>query len=286
MAGHGPQPCTPHGPQEHVRPDEGGRSTWLMTTPPPERCKPKGTAQGYGATSTWARGQAGRLRVHDGVPVQPTAGRRGWWRAPRPLLHRRRPSMPCLIGFCGARHPRRTARQLGRGDRRLGTAQGAEPVRPPARRKGIGRRQADHSACCRPPPTWPAATPTTRPAARTSFKPRDPHQHWADLRRLLLLGDPAAYCWIEPPGAGLAASPLATTASADYGNPPQNTLDNDFNSRWSAQGDGQWIQFDLGGRGRPVRKIAIGGTREICAPRASRFKPRATVRPGPPDSTA
>ncbi|WP_143773924.1 chondroitinase-B domain-containing protein [Niastella vici] len=34
-------------------------------------------------------------------------------------------------------------------------------------------------------------------------------------------------------------------ASADDGNVPANVLDNDLNTRWSASGDGQWIQFCL-----------------------------------------
>ena len=36
-------------------------------------------------------------------------------------------------------------------------------------------------------------------------------------------------------------------ASADDGNVPQNTLDGDLGTRWSAHGDGQWIRYDLGG---------------------------------------
>lgn len=44
-----------------------------------------------------------------------------------------------------------------------------------------------------------------------------------------------------------AAPPCdAVTASADDGNVPANVLDNDLNTRWSASGDGQWIQFCLG----------------------------------------
>jgi parallel beta-helix repeat protein len=38
----------------------------------------------------------------------------------------------------------------------------------------------------------------------------------------------------------------AVVASADDGNVPQNTLDNNLATRWSAFGDGQWIQYDLG----------------------------------------
>jgi hypothetical protein len=35
------------------------------------------------------------------------------------------------------------------------------------------------------------------------------------------------------------------TASGNDGNVPANVLDNDLNTRWSANGDGQWIQFCL-----------------------------------------
>jgi hypothetical protein len=38
---------------------------------------------------------------------------------------------------------------------------------------------------------------------------------------------------------------LPVIASADDGNVPGNVLDNDLNTRWSANGDGQWIQFCL-----------------------------------------
>lgn len=41
---------------------------------------------------------------------------------------------------------------------------------------------------------------------------------------------------------------ISTTASSssDDGNDASNTLDNDLNTRWSAQGDGQWLTFDMG----------------------------------------
>jgi len=38
---------------------------------------------------------------------------------------------------------------------------------------------------------------------------------------------------------------LPVVASSDDGNVPANVLDNDLNTRWSASGDGQWIQFCL-----------------------------------------
>lgn len=35
------------------------------------------------------------------------------------------------------------------------------------------------------------------------------------------------------------------TASTDDGNIPANTIDGDLSTRWSAEGDGQWLKFDL-----------------------------------------
>src|SRR2546430_143310 len=39
---------------------------------------------------------------------------------------------------------------------------------------------------------------------------------------------------------------VSVVASGDDGNVPQNTLDNNLATRWSAYGDGQWIRYDLG----------------------------------------
>lgn len=40
---------------------------------------------------------------------------------------------------------------------------------------------------------------------------------------------------------------VSVTASADDGNVPANTLDENLNTRWSANGAGQWIQFEFDG---------------------------------------
>ncbi len=40
---------------------------------------------------------------------------------------------------------------------------------------------------------------------------------------------------------------ITVTASKHDGNVPENTLDGDLNTRWSALGDGEWILYDLGG---------------------------------------
>src|SRR5438445_7983786 len=66
----------------------------------------------------------------------------------------------------------------------------------------------------------------------------------SDLTDPKLLGSP------RQPVISADLTPLPATsvvASANDGNLPQNTLDNTLATRWSAQGDGQWIRYDLGG---------------------------------------
>ena len=51
------------------------------------------------------------------------------------------------------------------------------------------------------------------------------------------------------PGADTDTTRLpvaSVTASANDGNVPANAVDGSLSTRWSAQGDGQWIRFDLG----------------------------------------
>ena len=50
----------------------------------------------------------------------------------------------------------------------------------------------------------------------------------------------------NPTAAKLAIPASAVTASAHDSNVPANVVDNNLATRWSASGDGQWIQFDLG----------------------------------------
>lgn len=49
-----------------------------------------------------------------------------------------------------------------------------------------------------------------------------------------------------PPNDPPEQNGITVTASAHDGNAPENTLDHRLETRWSAQGDGQWITFDLG----------------------------------------
>jgi hypothetical protein len=55
-----------------------------------------------------------------------------------------------------------------------------------------------------------------------------------------LAGSPAVPVKLAIPGS-------AASASSDDGNVPANAVDGSLATRWSANGDGQWIQFDLAG---------------------------------------
>jgi hypothetical protein len=72
-----------------------------------------------------------------------------------------------------------------------------------------------------------AATPTPTPTATPVVSTPTPTP------------PPASYVEVTPSGS-------AVTASTDDGNVPGNTVDNDLATRWSANGDGQWLQLDLG----------------------------------------
>jgi hypothetical protein len=88
----------------------------------------------------------------------------------------------------------------------------------------------------------------------TSFEPQNKYDTGLIYGDYYFLEALLRYRWILPTGSSLAVA--AVTASADDGNRPENTLDNNFSTRWSAQRDGQWIQFDLGVN-RTVQKIAV-----------------------------
>jgi hypothetical protein len=61
-------------------------------------------------------------------------------------------------------------------------------------------------------------------------------------------GDTTAWSSVfpEPPPGPSKLIPVGVTASTHDGNVPENTLDGDLGTRWSAEGDPQWISFDLG----------------------------------------
>jgi hypothetical protein len=49
----------------------------------------------------------------------------------------------------------------------------------------------------------------------------------------------------------------SVTASANDGNVPGNAVDGSLSTRWSANGDGQWIAFDLGST-RAIKHVTVG----------------------------
>jgi hypothetical protein len=85
------------------------------------------------------------------------------------------------------------------------------------------------SASTSTPTSTPAATATTAPTPTSTPTPTATGS----------TPTPPTYTEITP-GAS------AVTASTNDGNVPGNAVDNNLLTRWSANGDGQWIQFDLG----------------------------------------
>lgn len=66
---------------------------------------------------------------------------------------------------------------------------------------------------------------------------------------VLALVVPSVYQPVASAEAADEGAPLqvtGVTASADDGNVAANTLDDDLSTRWSAEGDGVWIRYDLG----------------------------------------
>ncbi|MFH9821472.1 discoidin domain-containing protein [Streptomyces sp. NPDC017230] len=91
-----------------------------------------------------------------------------------------------------------------------------------------------------------------RSQRRSQPRPEDVHPQRHGLPHLL-----SRRPWPVPPSdgsghgsAGAGAPSQVTrrppTPSADDGNVPANTLDNDLSTRWSAEGDGAWTRYDLG----------------------------------------
>jgi len=64
---------------------------------------------------------------------------------------------------------------------------------------------------------------------------------------VLTLAASVAILGLSTPAAAADEVPVtAVSASGDDGNVPANTRDNDLSTRWSDEGDGVWIRYDLG----------------------------------------
>lgn len=73
------------------------------------------------------------------------------------------------------------------------------------------------------------------------------------------LGVVTALVIVSPASPAFAATELpvsGVSASEDDGHVPQNTVDGDLGTRWSAEGDPEWIQFDLG-QSRTVESVRV-----------------------------
>ena len=90
------------------------------------------------------------------------------------------------------------------------------------------------------PTTPPTATPT--PTATETPTPTLPPTPTPTL-------PPGGETEITPPGS-------AVTASTNDGNVPANTVDGNLGTRWSGNGDGAWVQLDLGTE-RTVSSVKI-----------------------------
>ena len=80
------------------------------------------------------------------------------------------------------------------------------------------------------PPATPTPTPTPTP---TTAPPRN-------------TPTPTPTACACPGVVEVTPGASGVLASADDGNLPANTVDNNLTTRWSANGDGQWIRYDLG----------------------------------------
>ena len=72
-------------------------------------------------------------------------------------------------------------------------------------------------------------------------------------------GDPnpsGPFTPLDLEGCDVLAPVVVRASSFDETNYPSNTLDGDLSTRWSAQGDGEWIEYDLG-LPRDIAAVAI-----------------------------
>ncbi len=74
------------------------------------------------------------------------------------------------------------------------------------------------------------------------------HGQWSSTTLLSLWNSITEVAIYASTAAPLSSAPVAAVTASVYHDPnvPQNTLDNNLATRWSAHGDGQWIRYDLG----------------------------------------
>ena len=74
------------------------------------------------------------------------------------------------------------------------------------------------------------------------------HGQWSGTTQLSLWNSITEVAISASTTALVTSAPVAAVTASGYQDPnvPQNTLDNNVATRWSAYGDGQWIRYDLG----------------------------------------
>ena len=103
-------------------------------------------------------------------------------------------------------------------------------------RARVGTTYADVGIGGTPPPPTPTPTATNTPSPTPTPTPTTPTNTPTPTPTSCGCAMPQE---VTPPGS-------AVTASTNDGNTPANTVDNNLGTRWSANGDGQWAQYDLG----------------------------------------
>jgi Alginate lyase/F5/8 type C domain len=86
--------------------------------------------------------------------------------------------------------------------------------------------------------------------------PCDESNYGETIIHKVTIGDDGSSQPDPPPPAEEGLPVSAVTASGDDGNVPANTRDGDNTTRWSDEGDGVWIRYDLG-QSRRVGSVAL-----------------------------
>jgi hypothetical protein len=82
---------------------------------------------------------------------------------------------------------------------------------------------------------------------------------WNSLTEVEIVGRQNNSSPLPPTGNDPVMLPVQSVTASAWQEPnvPANTNDSDFNTRWSALGDGQWLQYDLGEANMTVHQVSI-----------------------------
>lgn len=218
----------------------------------------KYTHQGYGAESTWARGQA--WGIYGFTMLYRETGDQRFLEVARTVAERyleRLPSdhMP-YWDFDAPNIPDEPRDSSAAAVAASGLLE-LWQLEPDAARKVTYRTAAENTLSSLASPAYLAQGTASQAILLhgTYHKPAgkfDTGTTWGDyyfLEALLRLR--------RLPPNGAPASPEQATASSHNGNPPTNVLDNDPTTFWAAEGENQWLQLDLGSE-QSISALQIG----------------------------